>query len=272
MDQELLAVLKGKIEKMSCNSLRRIYPDDFEQWFDSSSERFEKYITEMIKHNLLIIKYDFYCECMNNCTAYDKKISENGYFKCEECERTYDYDYIHKNGELLYEIDKKDVLAFENRMLDYKQLVKKSKIIAFDKERNDEEMAKTETVYNTTNNITINGSVSGTAFQQGNTNSQQYMNSNSTPDYDLILQELQKISDITSKDLFDEEFGEDAEQIRELLKSAIVEANKRTEPSKLKLELEKIKEVLGKVAVEGVLLTGVKGIVDGLIKGLLFIN
>lgn len=268
MDQELFAILKQKIEEMPFNSLKRVYPEDFAKWFDSSHKNIEDFITEMIRTNLLLCKYDFICDCMNNCTAYDRVIYKNGIYYCEDCGREYSYDYISKKGELLYEINKSDVLEYNNRALNFRKLIDNNKVIGFDKERREEDMPKKDTIYNnTTNNITIYGNVSESSILQGNKESQQ-INNNTIPDYDYIIDNLQKIVDSTSDDVFEKEFGEDAEQVKQLLKDALNEANKRNEPSKLKDNLQKVMFLISKTAVNSVVGIGVKSIVEEIIKNL----
>lgn len=264
MDQAILQQLKDKIRGVPCNALGRIYPDEFATWFNISGERISNFIIEMIRCNLLICKYNFECECMNNCTAYENTLKRSQYV-CVECGREYDINYIREHGELVYELEKEEVLEFQIEQVNYKELVRNASdnIISFEQEK--EGMKVANTIVN--NNIVFNGPVSDSPIQQGNENSQQQIKYNATPDYNELLQGLLKIEKFASNSCFDEEFGQDSERVRGLIKDAIEDTKKKEESSKIKEHLEKIKLIAGSI-VQGVVVTGVKTLVESIIASL----
>lgn len=264
MDQVMLQQLKEKIRGVPCNELGRIYPDEFATWFNASGERISNFIVEMIRCGLLMCKYDFECECMNNCTAYENTLKMSQYV-CAECGREYDIAYIRKYGELVYELEKEDVLGFQIEQINYKELAKNASdnIISFAQEREVVKMA--DTIVN--NKIVFNGPVSDSPIQQGNENSQQQIRYNASTDYSELLQELQKIEKFASNDCFDEEFGQHSGEVRALIQAAIEDAEKKEEPSKIMERLEKVKSIAGDI-VQGVAAIGIKAVIEVAIKKL----
>ena len=99
--------LREAIKDVPCNSLSRVYPYQLQEWTDvMSGEEFEEVVQELIDENLLDEKYDFQCDCGNECTVYASKLLENGYC-CPECEREYGKEEVINKGTVVYDIDKR---------------------------------------------------------------------------------------------------------------------------------------------------------------------
>lgn len=111
MNQEILQKLGIKISEMSCNSLKRIYSSQIQEWTNTSGKDAAAFISDLVDERLISCKYDFQCECGNHCTAYVRKIERSSY-KCPVCERSYSKDAIHKIGTLLFEVDKTSILEY----------------------------------------------------------------------------------------------------------------------------------------------------------------
>ena len=65
-------------------------------------------------------KYDFQCDCGNDCTVYQKELERNG-FVCPECDRNYIPNEIAGKATVLYEIDKKSLLRYDQSSIDLKK-------------------------------------------------------------------------------------------------------------------------------------------------------
>ena len=74
MNQEILQKLGIKISEMSCNSLKRIYSSQIQEWTNTSGKDATAFISDLVDERLISCKYDFQCECGNHCTAYVRKI------------------------------------------------------------------------------------------------------------------------------------------------------------------------------------------------------
>lgn len=112
MNQQLLEELRQDVKEMSVNSLGSIYPGQLMEWLELSPKELEVFIEDLHNERLVTYKYKFYCTCGNSCTAYYKKIQRIPYI-CKDCGKTFDLEEIIKNGTLVYEIDKKELLEFQ---------------------------------------------------------------------------------------------------------------------------------------------------------------
>lgn len=128
MKQELLQKLQKQIRELSCNSLRRIYPEQLQEWSGATNKEIKEFIAELLDERLIDCKYDFQCSCGSNCTAYQQSIEMRNY-QCSECERIYELDEILDKGTLLYELDKRALLDYGEEEIDYKNIVKDVKKI-----------------------------------------------------------------------------------------------------------------------------------------------
>lgn len=130
MDQKKLNKLQKKIEGMSSNSLRRVYPEQMKEWLDLSDIETKEFLDELIQERLIISKYDFDCTCGNHCTVFLEKLKNYNYY-CQECGKEYTFSMLNDYGNLIFELDKKEILDFSEETIDFKDLVKsKNKVVA----------------------------------------------------------------------------------------------------------------------------------------------
>ena len=85
MDQKKLNKLQKKIEGMSSNSLRRVYPEQMKEWLDLSDIETKEFLDELIQERLIISKYDFDCTCGNHCTVFLEKLKNSILKKYVSC-------------------------------------------------------------------------------------------------------------------------------------------------------------------------------------------
>lgn len=112
--------IKTRIKEISCNELRRIYPFQLQEWVGVEERELGTFIDELLKANLMEEKYDFQCDCGNDCTVYQKELERNG-FVCPECDRNYIPNEIAGKATVLYEIDKKSLLRYDQSSIDLKK-------------------------------------------------------------------------------------------------------------------------------------------------------
>ena len=120
MQMERLEKLKTRIKEISCNELRRIYPFQLQEWVGVEERELGTFIDELLNANLMEEKYDFQCDCGNDCTVYQKELERNG-FVCPECDRNYIPNEIAGKSTVLYEIDKKSLLRYDQSSIDLKK-------------------------------------------------------------------------------------------------------------------------------------------------------
>lgn len=120
MQMERLEKLKTRIKEISCNELRRIYPFQLQEWVGVEERELATFIDELLNVNLMEEKYDFQCDCGNDCTVYQKELERNG-FVCPECDRNYIPNEIAGKSTVLYEIDKKSLLRYDQSSIDLKK-------------------------------------------------------------------------------------------------------------------------------------------------------
>ena len=106
MNKVLLEKLRKIIKNVSCNSLKCVYQHQLEEWLEIDSDECSKFIRELVEENLIEEKYDFQCECGNDCTVYHRLLLTED-FQCSECERKYNKDDIKSKAEVLYKTDER---------------------------------------------------------------------------------------------------------------------------------------------------------------------
>lgn len=73
MNKVLLEKLRKIIKNVSCNSLKCVYQHQLEEWLEIDSDECSKFIRELVEENLIEEKYDFQCECGNDCIEREKR-------------------------------------------------------------------------------------------------------------------------------------------------------------------------------------------------------
>lgn len=106
------------------------------------------------------------------------------------------------------------------------------------------------------NTMNISGDIIGSQIQQGTISSEQNMQQYKEFDYDKVLEVLKKIEQYSKNDLFEEEFGDKAEEVRVIVCEAIDDTGKHKEPSKIKGAISKIKQIAGSVPA-GIIANGI---------------
>ena len=124
MQEILLKKLKDAIKDVPCNSLKRVYPYQIQEWIETEVEECKVFIQELLDENLIDEKYDFQCECGNDCTVYYRPLLEEGY-QCVECEKKYSVETVVDKADILYEIDKNAVMEYKQELTDFKSRIRK---------------------------------------------------------------------------------------------------------------------------------------------------
>lgn len=137
MNQKLLQKLKAKIRLLSVNSTGNIYPDDLMEWLEISDMELKEFVEDLNKERVLVYKYRFVCECDELCVVYQNKLESIGFFNCPVCGKKFTIKEISRRAEILYEIDKQELLELGMEVIDFrKEAIQQTKKSLNDKETN----------------------------------------------------------------------------------------------------------------------------------------
>lgn len=146
MKQNLLRKLQEKVKSLSVNSLGNLYPDDIMEGLNISEEEAKKFIDFLHSKRILAYKYRIKCSCSERCTVFENQLARSGAFNCEVCGYEFQMQEIKDRAEIIYEIDKAELLKLESKKIEFKEFPYiKSKVIPI-KQRQEEikVMAKNE--------------------------------------------------------------------------------------------------------------------------------
>lgn len=122
MNQYLLKQLQEKIKSQSVNSLGNVYPDDLLEWLKITEEDLQKFIEFLHEEQVLAYKYRFYCVCGEVCTVYERKMDFQQKITCNSCGREHSFDEVKEKSEIIYDLDKQEILELNNERVDFKEI------------------------------------------------------------------------------------------------------------------------------------------------------
>ncbi len=120
MNQQLLKRLQVVIKDVSVNSLTGIYPEQLVELLGAPQSEVKQLVDDMFLERMILYKYRLQCSCGNTCTMYLRKIQKEPYI-CKECEQEYAVADISQRGTLLYELDKEEIMKYEEEIIDFKE-------------------------------------------------------------------------------------------------------------------------------------------------------
>lgn len=122
MKQNLIRKLQKKVKSQSVNSLGSIYPDDIIEWLGISETLTKELITDLHEQRILLYKYRLKCNCGEICTIYEHKLFHDTGFYCEVCGKEFSVDDVKEKAEIIYDIDKDELLNIDKEVVDFKIL------------------------------------------------------------------------------------------------------------------------------------------------------
>lgn len=123
-------------------------------------------------------------------------------------------------------------------------------------------MSRGQTINNTMN---ISGNVTGSQIQQGTVNSCQQMSNEGKVPYEKISTMLSQIKQYSENELFNSEFGDKADAIREMVDEALEATEQKSEPSKIKNTLTKLKGYVTNVG-SGIIASGIFKLIESALE------
>lgn len=141
MNQSLINRLQKIVQSQSVNSLGNVYPDKFVEWLNTSKAQAKEIIDELHEQRIVLYKYKLKCSCGEICTIYEKKILHDRIICCEICGKEITLDDIKEKADIVYEIDKEELLNLTQENVDFKELPNiKAKVVPISKKREEKLM------------------------------------------------------------------------------------------------------------------------------------
>ena len=122
MRQNLINRLQNIVKLQSVNSLGNIYPDTFIEWLGISAQEAQDLINDLHNQRVIVFKYRLKCNCGEICTVYENKLIHDKKCYCEICGTEFSVEDIDAKADIVYEIDKAELLELENENINFKVL------------------------------------------------------------------------------------------------------------------------------------------------------
>lgn len=134
MRQNLIKRLQNKVKSQSVNSLKNIYPDKIVEWLEIPEREVYDLIKYLHDQRVIVFKYRLKCSCGEICTVYENKLIHDKQINCEICGKEFTISDIEEKSDIIYEIDKEELLELENGNVDFKILPDiKGKVVSITK-------------------------------------------------------------------------------------------------------------------------------------------
>lgn len=141
MKKNLINRLQDVVRLQSVNSLGNIYPDKIIEWLGISEQECREFINQLHDQRVVTFKYKIKCECGEVCTIYERKLLRNHSANCEICGKKFSLKNIEEKANILYEIDKEELLGLNNESIDFKILPDAGrKVVPMIKKQEEKEM------------------------------------------------------------------------------------------------------------------------------------
>ena len=120
MKQYLINLLQKQIKSRSINSLGNLLPDDISEWLGIEGEELLGFIDDLHEKRILLYKYRLQCSCGEMCVIYENRLVRDKVFNCEVCGKEFSLKDIRENSSIIYEIDKRELLAMTDAKVNFK--------------------------------------------------------------------------------------------------------------------------------------------------------
>ena len=114
MNQNLIKKIQEKIKLQSVNSLGNLYPEDIIDWLEVSEEETKELIEFLHSQRTLFYKYRIKCDCSERITIYEHQLIRGKPIYCDLCGHEFSREEIEEKAEIIYEIDKEELLNLED--------------------------------------------------------------------------------------------------------------------------------------------------------------
>lgn len=120
MKQNLIKKIQEKVKWQSVNSLGNLYPEDIIDWLDVSEEETKEFIEFLHSQRVLFYKYRMKCDCREKNIIYENTLARGKTLCCNFCGHEFSGQEIKEKAEMVYEIDKEELLNLENKKTEFR--------------------------------------------------------------------------------------------------------------------------------------------------------
>lgn len=120
MKQNLIKEIQEKVKWQSVNSLGNLYPEDIIEWLEVSEEEAKELIEFLHNQRVLFYKYRIKCDCGERNTVYENTLNRGKSLYCNICGHDFSRKDLEERAEIIYEIDKEELLSLEDKKIEFK--------------------------------------------------------------------------------------------------------------------------------------------------------
>lgn len=120
MKENLIKKIQEKVKWQSVNSLGNLYPEDIIDWLEVSGEETKELIEYLHVQRVLAYKYRIQCDCGEKKTVYESTLNRGKLIFCNICGHDFSRQDMEKRAEIVYEIDKEELLNLEDKKTDFR--------------------------------------------------------------------------------------------------------------------------------------------------------
>ncbi len=120
MKQNLIKKIQEKVRWQSVNSLGNLYPEDIIEWLGVSGEETKELIEYLHIQRVLAYKYRIECACGERKTIYENTLYRKKPIYCDICGHDFSRQELEERAEIVYEIDKEELLNVEEKKTDFR--------------------------------------------------------------------------------------------------------------------------------------------------------
>lgn len=120
MNQNLIKKIQEKTKLQSVNSLGNLYPEDIIDWLEVSEEETKELLEFLHSQRVLFYKYRIKCDCSERITIYEHQLIRGKPIYCDLCGHDFSRQDIEKRAEIVYEIDKEELLSLEDKKTEFR--------------------------------------------------------------------------------------------------------------------------------------------------------
>ena len=120
--KNLLKKIQEKVKEQSVNSLGNLYPEDIIGWLKVSEEDTKEFINYLHSQRVLFFKYRIKCDCGEKNVVYENILARAKNLYCNVCGYEFCRQDIEERTEIIYEIDKEELLSLEDKRIEFREI------------------------------------------------------------------------------------------------------------------------------------------------------
>lgn len=115
-----LKKLQEETKRRSVNSLGNLYPDDIANWIEATDEETKEFVDFLHNQRVLSYRYRMKCDCSERIIIYESQLIRGKPLYCDLCGHEFSRQEIREKSEIVYEIDKEELLRLEDKRTEFR--------------------------------------------------------------------------------------------------------------------------------------------------------